>query len=131
MRIKKIQIIGLPGAGKSFAIKEYLKDRADNALSFLDISHFLGQDKERRFKIALKENTIDTIAESACGVYLKSTSVIKLDPPLDLIIENLNKRGEKFDPLYTFYQQQQSIRSNWTVQTQTDMVDLLKIIFKN
>lgn len=127
--MKKVQVIGLPGAGKTTAILEY-KEGADSALSYIDISTFSSyKNKEQCFIKAIKSQNVDTIAESACGVYLHGLYIIRLNTPQDILESNLRQRGEPSNKQYEKYLLSQMIPSNYTVSCKQDLVSLLNSIF--
>jgi broad-specificity NMP kinase len=126
--MKKIQVIGLPGSGKTTGIELY-RD-GDNTLSLLDLRNFTGRYREASFIQAIRNQDQDLIAESACGVDTSGTYIVKLEIPRSQLIENLAKRGEKLDKRYLNYLIGQTLPANYTVNTSQDLVEILTTIFK-
>lgn len=126
--MKKIQVIGLPGSGKTTGIQIY-KDR-DITLSLLDFQNFRGRYREASFIQAIKNQDRNLIAESACGVDTSGTYIVKLEIPRSQLIENLAKRGEKLDQRYLNYLYNQTLPANYTVRSTEDLLEILTTIFK-
>lgn len=94
----KVQVIGLPGAGKTTAIGMFLKERPD--VTYLDIAKTAGWGREERLELRGLLNPGPLIVESACGIVLSDSIVLELKPPLHQVFERLAARGEVVDPDY-------------------------------
>ena len=128
--MKKIQVIGLPGAGKTTRIKQFLKET-----NLLDIQHLdIGQltttwlTKEQALKKFLTKKH-NLIAESACGIRRKDTIVIKVDTPPFIIYERCLIRDGFVDEDYLSLLSWQMIPASYILQTDSDLPDLLHKLF--
>lgn len=120
----KVQVIGLPGTGKTTGIKNY-----KNSPLVLDIRNFTGYNKELSFKKKIEQTQQDLIAESACGVNT-NTYIIKLQIPEFDLLRNLQARKEELDYIYFSYLSDRLLPSNYTVSSSEDLTDLLKTLFE-
>lgn len=127
--MKKIQVVGLPGSGKTRGIELY-RDKADHALSLLDFRLFQERYREAAFRRAIRSQDRDTIAESACGVYIPGTFVVRIEIPRWKLIENLNSRGDQLDEIYMNYLLDQTLPADYTVGSPDDLDATLAFIFK-
>jgi broad-specificity NMP kinase len=123
---KIIQIIGLPGIGKSTAIKRYLK-KSQVACIHLDLAKYTGNNKEDCFKKAIKQATIPVIAESACGVEIKST-IIKVTGSIQHIYQQLLKRDKVLDEDYLSLLSTNMQKANITTTSNNLEVVLLNLL---
>lgn len=96
----KIQVIGLPGAGKTTAIERFLEIYKPHNVTYLDIRTVYEPNKESKFKKLIEQSKDNVIAESATGVWLANTITVHLDPPIETIYKNLKTRGSNVDPDY-------------------------------
>lgn len=87
-KLIRIQIIGLPGAGKTTALKELQIDR-------IDLSKYSGIGREKYFLEDIKRCTKSVIIESVSGYFIKGSKVIKLVTPWEDIQKNFYKREQK------------------------------------
>lgn len=132
--MKRIQVIGLPGSGKTKAINLY-KDRTHlGVLSLLDIRNF---NREYNFKDAILKASTNLIAESVCGVNIPDTYVIKLHSltkPRDVAsFVNVGDKlliNKSINTHYISYLDQQMIPANYTVNSSEQLCNLLDHIFK-
>jgi hypothetical protein len=124
----KIQLIGLPGAGKTTGITEYLKSSIVQP-SYKDICEFSGPHREYHFRKAIQLFTGNLIAESACGVHTGSTYVVKYAPPIATIYDRLQKRMQAIDKDYLSLLEGQMIHPNRTINNEADLVDVLQQLF--
>lgn len=113
--MRKIQVIGLPGVGKTTAIKKFLKLFPTQDIVYLDISNFSGRNREDLFAGAIKTIKKHVIAESACGVNVPSL-VVKLSLPVEKIVNNLRKRGDEVDIEYLSYLERLTIPPHLTIK---------------
>ena len=125
---KKLQIIGLPGAGKTTQIQKYLKNNNSN-IGFLDICNFKGIYRERLFRQTIINYQQDVIAESACGIQ-GIGYVIKINTPIEQIYTQLLERDNFLDEDYLSLLNTQMIVADCTLTVPEDLPGLLKIIFK-
>lgn len=126
--MRKVQVIGLPGSGKTTGIQVY-QDRA-LALSILDIRNFIGRYREAKFIEAIRSQDKNLVAESACGVDARGTYIVKLEIPRSQLFDNLALRGDDLDPKYIQYLLEQSLPANYTVGSSQDLTELLTTIFE-
>lgn len=126
--MKKIQVIGLPGSGKTTGINIYIDKNKD--MSVLDLATFKAPGRERLFTEAIKKQDSDLIAESACGVDLSGTYVVKLKITESKLIDQLLQRGDKFDLCYTSYLVSQMLPANYTVSNSEQLAEVLQTLFK-
>jgi broad-specificity NMP kinase len=125
----QVQIIGLPGAGKTEGITKFLEKYDPLYIHYLDIRNFSGRYRERLFRDAIKESTHNNlIAESACGVYIPGF-VIRLDTPIELVYRHLKKRGDKVDCDYLSLLSSTMVPADRTIKYAEDLPSLLKSIF--
>jgi len=126
--MKKIQVIGLPGSGKTTGVKDYTD--GDDSPSVLDLRHFRGRYREASFIQAIKKQDCNVIAESACGVDTSGTYIVKLEIPRSQLLEHLAQRGDKLEQRYLNYLMAQTLPANYTVSNSQDLVEILTTIFK-
>lgn len=110
-----IQIIGAPGTGKTYAIKRYLRKYKN--INYLDIASYTSSHKARYADI--KNDIIkqkgNLIVESACGLNIKNSIIIKYKKNNKLLCKNLIKRDGKIDMDYISLLDQNSLKPNYTV----------------
>lgn len=127
--MRKLQIVGLPGSGKTTGIKKFLQGHKD-PVEYINISNFEGVYRERAFKQTLIASNINTLAESACGIYKPPTFVICVNTPINQVYENLKKRGDEVDEKYLSLLRTQIIPAHCTISTSDDLPDILKLILE-
>jgi len=123
-----IQLIGLPCSGKSTFIKSYVDTRKE--ISYIDIrdyEKYNSKSRDRIFKKDLKKARGKIICESACGVHLKNSEVVKLSIPIDEIYKRHIKREGYLDEEYISLLQSEMIPSKYTV---SDTESLEKVMDK-
>lgn len=125
--MKKIQVIGLPAAGKTTGINLY-SDK--NLVSIVDIRSFINK-KEASFIEQIRRQDTNTIAESACGVDVSGTYIVKLVVERSRLINNLQLRGDKLDKNYIQYLIEQQLPANYIVHNTYDLAEILETIFKS
>lgn len=126
--MKVIQVIGLPGVGKTTAILAYLEEiSARKVVSYVDIAYFSSIDKEYQFMKAIERiaATTPVIAESACGIYIPGSYVIKYEQPLAIIYAQLYKRDGKFDEDYLSLLAQSMLQFNYVAYSAIELITLL------
>jgi hypothetical protein len=120
-----IQLIGLPGAGKTHALQKII-ERNKHRVRFLDIRDY---PNSKSFTHAIKQIASKgiVIAESACGITMPSI-VIRLDTPIQTVYGNINKRGETPDPDYLSLIECRMLPATYTIRTEEELLSLLKQI---
>lgn len=127
----KVQVIGLPGAGKSTAIQEFLNEKNwYKSLRHLDIRHYKGLNREQALRSAINNSLISVIAESACGVSAKESIIIQINTPISDIYLRLLKRDGVADEDYLSLLQQEMMPPDYRLSSSEDLPGLLKILFK-
>lgn len=126
---KKIQLIGLPCSGKSTFLKKYLSKRKN--ISSIDIRDFneetCQKSRTRAFIKQIKKSRGNIICESACGVNLSCTEVVKLDTPIAKIYDRTQKREGELDEEYISLLESCMIPSKYNVK---DIESLERILDK-
>ena len=121
----QIQIIGLPGSGKTTVITKYLAKNKN--IKYLDYAKF---HNKRDFYKKLKElNNTNLIIESACGMMINNTSIIKYDKPIQEIYRNFNNREGYLDENYMSLLESKMIPAKYTVRTDKALFNMLDILF--
>jgi len=123
-----IQVTGLPGSGKSRGIDLFQQTTGKHPLR-LDIRELDGTDRNEQFRRILRSTRVIGIAESACGVLLDSSYVIRLTIPIEQLYRNLQVRDGSYDPDYLSLLSEQMIRADLTVTTTDDLRDALQRLF--
>lgn len=117
----KIQVIGLPGTGKTTAI-DLIKRRFPEVLH-IDFRDFLHN--EMAFISAAINSKSMTILESACGIPLPGSTVIRLNQDLRSIIQNNLERGDEVDAEYLGTLEYAMQKPNYTVDSVDELYSLL------
>lgn len=127
----RIQIIGLPGTGKTTGIRNYFKTQkeARDRPLYIDIRNFVGVRREAKFAQAIKSYA-EVIAESACGVPA-SSYVIKLQTPIRTVYQRLLERDKHLDEDLLSLYSMQMIRADYTLSTEEDLPSVLSFLFKD
>ena len=125
--MNRVQIIGLPGAGKTTAIHRYL-DNSELFITHIDIQTFPGLYKAPRFKSKVLRHTGNVIAESACGIYVPSY-IIKLEPDIQDVYQQLLQRDGHLDEDYLSLLTGQMVPAHCTITLADDLSPLLDIVF--
>ena len=121
----QIQIIGLPGSGKTTVIRKYLKK--NRSINYLDYAKF---SNKKEFYNKLKElHNTNLIIESACGMILNNTPIIKYDKPIQEVYENFNRREGYLDENYMSLLESKMIPAKYTVRTDKALFNMLDILF--
>jgi adenylate kinase family enzyme len=129
----KIQVIGLPGSGKTTYIKEYLDKKLINNTIHYDTTNFFGENFEQNFRNKVKYSKENVIAESACGVYIPNSEVIRLDIPADIRRRQYeNREGENLDIQYESLLETRMIPAKYTVTNKKALFEVLdKLLVRN
>jgi len=123
-----IQIIGLPGSGKTTAIKQYLRGTTSD-IQYLDIRSFQGRCRDRSFRRAILQSEKIVIAESACGTSVAST-IIELKPAVHTVYRQFYDRDQWLDPNYMSQLGTRMMPADYTIGTQAALVELLQKILE-
>jgi len=146
-----IQIIGLPGSGKTYLIKKYLEENRDKEITYIDIADpkfaigdiegnvcpTCGQkptiSKAGLFKASVleaKKASQDVIAESACGVFISNSEVVLLECDTLKRREQYKRReGKEVDESYENNLKQAMMPSIYTVTSEQALFDILDTLF--
>lgn len=125
---KRVQVIGLPGAGKSTAIETYMLGTTQD-VRILDIRNFAGMYRDRIFRKEILRAKKDLIAESACGVH-HAGFVILLQPPISQVYAQLLDRDKVLDEDYLSLLSTQMIAADYTIGIPEDLPELLRILLE-
>jgi len=134
----KVQVIGLPGSGKSYLLKKYLKERDLKSILYIDMASEEFNTKEtcyvkdiKLFKKKIQNTSRNVLAESACGVSLGETKVIKL------IIDNVKRRkqfkkreNKDADIQYESLLETKMVPAAYTVKNEETLFNVLDALFK-
>lgn len=123
-------MVGLPGTGKTTAIKEFINKNSDLSIKYLDIADYTGKYRTSSFKEDVKSGSGNLIAESATGFFISDSITIHYKKPLDIITKNLIVRGEMPDYDYLSLQAGQIIPSQYTIRKKSEFIALLEKIYK-
>jgi GTPase SAR1 family protein len=124
----KIQVIGLPGSGKTTYIEKYLQS-TDLDVQHLDIRNFTGRYRDRNFKRAFRSAKGFVIAESACGIP-GIGYVIKVDTPIQTVYQQLLERDKELDEEYLSGLGTQMVAADCTLSTPDDLPGVLATILR-
>jgi broad-specificity NMP kinase len=104
-----IQLIGLPGVGKTTLLKNF------NSIKKIDIKDFNCSNRELEITKYISNVKENLIIESACGIEIENSIVILLKKNKKIVKQQLQSRGESED----FYDLQaiedQMIASHYTI----------------
>lgn len=122
-----IQVIGLPGSGKSTLIKKYLENKSLNDVAYYDMANFTGKDLERNFKKRIKSSSKKYIlAESACGVHIHNSETIKLDIEIGIRREQyMDREGQEPDYHYESLLETRMVPPKYTIKNEQAFFDIL------
>jgi len=127
----KLQVIGLPGAGKSTAIARFLNEN-NNYTRFrhLDIRFYQRFNKEEALASAIENSLLNVIAESACGVSSKGSIVVKVESKINVLYHRLLERDGEADVEYLNALKTQMIPAHYTLNNAEDLTGFLKLFFE-
>jgi hypothetical protein len=124
--MQRVQITGLPGAGKTTGIETFLSLHRDLKISLLDIRNFDRPKAIVKFTNAIKSTTGKLIAESVVGALQTDTAVIRLAPDIQQVYRQHQNRGECFlDEDYLSIMQEHMIPAHYIVTNSDELSDLL------
>tara|TARA_B100000427_G_C15224049_1_gene470386 strand:- start:260 stop:640 length:381 start_codon:yes stop_codon:yes gene_type:complete len=123
----KIQITGLPCSGKTTTIKNFIKQNPH--IKYIDIRDYKGKHRIKAYKRDIKKSRGNLIAESACGVHISGTEVVRLEVPDELVFQRAVVRDNKLDEDYMSLLKTEMIPAKYTVRSDKALVRLLDNIF--
>jgi len=123
----KIQVIGLPGSGKTTYIRKFLEQHPD--VQYLDICNFTGRCREQKFRRAFKNAQGPIIAESACGIY-NAGYIIRVNTPIQTTYRQLKARDDKADLEYLSLLSTQIVPAHCTLRLPEDLPGQLQTILR-
>lgn len=127
-RMRRVQVVGLPGSGKSYGIKLWGKQNTNLSVTYIDIRDYVGKHKERKFKAAIRQTLPPLVAESACGVPIVGSTSILLKPPIQTVYDQLEKREGHCDPEYLSILESITIPAQYIISTAHDLPELLTLL---
>jgi len=120
-----IQIVGLPGIGKSTLIK-YYKNNSTVDFKVLDIRDFTSPNREQKLITSICNQHNKYIIESACGIEIDNSIVILIRKNKTKHIKQLQSRGEVYNELDLQAIDDQIIPANYTVYDDNTLYVLLE-----
>lgn len=136
-----IQLIGLPGSGKTYLIKKYLEENREKEITYVDMANEKFNqswvpakwNKTKAFLEDIKNASGNVIAESACGVHIGDSEVVRLNIADDLRVEQLENRIKKklkdYDHDHFFRLKEAAIPASYTVTSEQALFDILDTLF--
>jgi dephospho-CoA kinase len=124
-----VQVIGLPCSGKTTAIKTFLKNNQD--IIHLDIRDCKN---EKDFYSIVRQNmeaNKKVIAESAAGINIRNTEVIKLSATRRELFKRSMSRDNSFDEDYLSLLETVMLRTKYTANNKDGLLALLNKLFKS
>lgn len=126
------QIIGLPGAGKTFLINKYIYSHYK--VAYVDFANYKHDEKKAKQSTlySLKTKQKNVILESVHGLRFNSTptKIIKVDSPLNIILKRLKERGENLNEDYLSQLESIMLKPDFIVKTEEAFTNLLNVIFE-
>jgi dephospho-CoA kinase len=120
-----IQVIGLPGSGKSEAVHEVINNPDVRLVQKIDIADFKGINREARYIQAIRDTPHTILAESACGVTIPGTTIVQLIVPLALVYERTLQRDGVLDEDYYSLLQTQMVPPDYIVYNDSVLSEFL------
>lgn len=124
--MKIIQIIGLPCSGKSTAIKSYIEKNKN--INYIDIASYSGPNKFNTYKRNILKSSGNIIAESANGVAINSSYVIKLDIARQVLYQRTLERDGILDESFISLLEKNMIASQYTVHNEKALHAILNAL---
>lgn len=124
-----VQVIGLPCSGKTTAIKSFLENNKD--IIHLDIRDY---ENERDFYSIVRQNmeaNKKVIAESAAGINVRNTEVIRLQATKRQLMQRSLQRDNSFDEDYLSLLETVMLRTKYTANNRDGLIVLLNKMFKS
>ena len=128
----RLQLIGLPGSGKTTALQLLRSESKFSCLSFFDIRSYAHLPFKKQHKIQQDINLISgpTLVESACGLYVPKSIVIRLEVPTPTLYERLRLRDGFVDCDYISFLREQMIPHQYTITSSGDLPLLVKLLLE-
>jgi len=124
-----VQVIGLPCSGKTTAIKSFLENNKD--IIHLDIRDY----KNERDFYSIVRQSMETnkkvIAESAAGINVRNTEIIKLQATKKELMKRSLNRDNSFDEDYLSLLETVMLRTKYTANNKDGLIVLLNKMFKS
>lgn len=121
-------MLGLPGAGKTTGIKNFLKHHPH--IEYFDIAFLTGDYKEKQLSSLIAQKQYALIAESACGVYSKETINILLDVPVETCLKQLVSRNESCPREYMYLLEREIKDAQYIIKSSDELTSLLIDLYK-
>jgi len=125
----RIQVIGLPGAGKSTGIKRFLSKFPELNIEYFDISKYKERKEAALTAAVSRAVSPNIIIESACGIYLPNSTIIKLEPPIQIVYKQYLARDSELDEDYMSLLSSIMCTSGNIVRNTQELVAVLTKIF--
>lgn len=122
-------MIGLPGAGKTTGILQYLHRSINKNIAHLDIRNFSGPHREHKIYKAVTASNKPTIVESACGISYIKSKIIRLQTNITIIESRLKERDGLCDLDYLSLLSSAMLYPDYTINTTQELSELLNCIF--
>lgn len=126
---KVVQCTGLPASGKTTGIQLF-SSRAVIPVTRLDIRNYYTWRRELEFQAAINLANQSLIAESACGVTLSGSYVVRLEVPIKTLYENHLRRDGWVDEDYLSLLRTNMISPDYTVGSPDDLSEILAVLFE-
>lgn len=121
----KVQVIGLPGSGKTWAISQFLK-QTYCPITKLDIRDYKDMQEFQRSCISFPSHLI---IESACGVFLDRSFIIHLKIERNIREARLISRDNKIDYEYIRFLETEIMDGDLVVSSPDMLIKSLGKIF--
>jgi len=125
--MKKVQVIGLPCSGKTTAITSYISKIG--GIQHLDIRSFNGPNRFHKYRKAVLKSRTNLIAESASGIVIPNTYVIRLDIDKSLLYKRTLEREGKLDEFYLSLIEEQMIKPQYTARSVRALHAIFDVLF--
>lgn len=123
-----VQIIGLPGTGKTTLIKDYLKNTFLD-IDYFDLANYTGKHKNYNCTTDIKKSSKKTIVESALGLNIPCSKVLLYKQDTRTVYHRHLLREGYLDEDYLSLLETKMIKPDFTVTTQKAMFTVLDTLF--
>jgi len=123
----KIQLTGLPCSGKTTAINSYIENNTN--IEYIDIRSFQGANKFKQYRKKILSSSKNTIAESASGIAIPGTLVIRLEVDKDRLYERSIQRDGFLDESYLSLLETEMIQPQYTAKSVSGLHAILDTLF--